>query len=180
MRKISADLFASAYVRHNCNGVRALRAMGNKSSPEAAAVTASRLLRNAKVQEALAELRKKADMDALEVVARMSDMARASLEDFLDRDGRVDLAKARRRGKLHLIQHFRQGSHETEGGVTTETTLKLYDAQAALKTMMEYHGLLSDILEIRRLPKDPAELRQFIKERLPLLFEDPNDPKKVH
>ena len=44
--------------------------------------------------------------------------------------------------------------------------------------MMEYHGLLSDILELRRLPKDPAELREFIKDRLPLLFAE--NKAKVH
>ena len=45
--------------------------------------------------------------------------------------------------------------------------------------MFDYHGLLSDILEIRRLPRDPQELREFIRQRLPLLFET-RDPKKVH
>ena len=37
----------------------------------------------------------------------------------------------------------------------------------------------SDILELQRLPKDPAELRRFIKERLPLLFSE-SKPTKVH
>ena len=57
--------------------------------------------------------------------------------------------------------------------------LKLHDAQSALKIMMEYHGLLSDILEVRRLPRDPAELCQFIKDWLPLSFSE-NKPTTVH
>ena len=59
-----------------------------------------------------------------------------------------------------------------------KTQIELYDAQAAVKTLMQHHGLLSDLLEIRRLPKDPAELRQFIKDRLPLLFAE--NKAKVH
>src|SRR5262245_25652140 len=129
MKRINAELFAARYVKHNCNGARALRSLGHNGSPAVLWTTAWRLLRNVEVQVALAKLRKEMDMDALEAVARMSDMARASLEDFLDKDGRVDLAKARRRSKLHLIQQFRQRRHETEAGVTTETNLKLYDAQ---------------------------------------------------
>ena len=105
--KIRADLLASAYIRHNCNGVRALRSMGHPGTSEVLRTTAWRLLTNVDVQKALAKLRKEAAMDALEAVARMADIARGSLQDFLDKDGRVNLAKARRLGKLHLIREYR-------------------------------------------------------------------------
>ena len=106
-------------------------------------------------------------------------MARASVEDFLSNDNRIDIGLARRRGKLHLLKRHRERVVRTttrdDGQVREETVereVSLHDAQAALKDMMQYHGLLSDILEIRRLPKGPAELRQFIKERLPAVRDD--------
>ena len=187
MNKIRAELFATRYVKFNCNGARALRSLGHKGSREVLWTTAWRLLRNVEVRTALARLRKEMDMDALEVVARMSEMARASIEDFLGKDNRIDIGQGRRRGKLHLLKRYRERVLRTTtrdyGQVREEIVERevwLHDALAALKTMMEYHGLLSDILELRKVPKDPQELRQFIKDRLPLLFEGAADPKKVH
>jgi hypothetical protein len=110
---------------------------------------------------------------------------RARIEDFLSKDSRIDIGQGRRRGKLHLLKRYRErvlrSTTRDDGRIREEMVERevwLHDAQVALKTMMEYHNLLTDILELRRLPKDPAELRQFIKERLPMLFAE-NKPK-VH
>lgn len=104
MTKVRAELFAARYIEHNCNGVRALRSLGHKGSSGVLRTTAWRLLTNVDVRRALARLRKEMEMDALEVVARMADMARAGLGDFLDSKGLVDIKKARRFGKLHLVR----------------------------------------------------------------------------
>ena len=36
------------------------------------------------------------------------------------------------------------------------------------------------MLELRKIPKDPAELHQFIEDRLPLLFETTDPKKRAH
>ena len=184
MKQIRAEAFAATYIRNNCCGARALRALGVTGSVQSLSTQAAQLLKKLEVQEALARLRKDMAMDALDVVARMSDMARVSIEDFLGKDNRIDIGQGRRRGKLQLLKRYRERVLRTttrdDGRIREEMVERevwLHDAQAALKAMMQYHGLLSDILEIRRLPKDPAELRQFIKERLPMLFEERKPPK---
>lgn len=160
-----------------------MAALGHKGNVQARSQAAGETLKNPEVQRSVAELRTSMAMDALEAVARMADIARASFDDFLDRRGCINIAKDRRLGKLHLIREYKVRDYDRGEGKdrvhTSECSLKLYDAQAAVRTLMQYHGLLSDILELRRLPKNPAELRQFIKDRLPLLFET-TDPKQVH
>ena len=157
MKQIRAEAFAAKYIQHNCCGARALRALGAKGSVQSLSTQAAQLLKKLEVQAALSAIRKEIAMDAPDVVGRMSDMARASLEDFLNRDGRVDLAKARRLGKLHLARKVRIETRKADdGSEIVNAQVELYDAQAALKTMMEYHGLLSDILELRKVPKAPC------------------------
>ena len=73
-----------------------------------------------------------------EVLARLSDMASASLDDFLeiDDDGgfKVDLAKAKRRGKLHTLKRLKQ----TKDG---EIDIQIHDPLAALEKLGRYHRL---------------------------------------
>lgn len=68
-------------------------------------------------------------METDEVLARLADQARSSMKDFLyiGPKGRVkiDLAKAARAGKLHLLHRYSKG----KGGIVA---FELYDAQAAL------------------------------------------------
>lgn len=88
------------------------------------------------VQRRLAETAMTAD----EVIARLADQSRASLEDFvtIGKNGpHIDLAKARRLGKLHLLKRFRM---DKDGDVVIE----LHDPQAALVHLGRYHALFVD------------------------------------
>jgi len=75
-----------------------------------------------------------------EVIVRLTDIARGSLEDFIDIDDtggiRLDLAKAARLGKLHLIKRL----EPTEWGWRIE----LYDAQAALVQLGKALGVFKE------------------------------------
>jgi phage terminase small subunit len=84
-------------------------------------------------------------MSANEVLARLADHARGSMADFLD-DNRetLDLAKADRLSRLHLIKKF---TH-TKGEKTENLSIELYDAQAALVQLGRYHKLFTDKQEI--------------------------------
>ncbi len=107
------------------NATEAARRAGY-ADPEA---RTGRLQRSAAVRAALRERVDAAAMTADEVLGRLAEQARGSIEGCLTfPDGAtvptLDLEKARRAGKLHLIKTVRHGKF----GVTVE----LYDAQAAL------------------------------------------------
>lgn len=72
------------------------------------------------------------------MLVRLSDIASGTIGDFIEvgEDGRtykVDLKKAKRLGKLHLIKSLKPTQH----GIGVE----LYDAQSALETLARYHSL---------------------------------------
>lgn len=103
-------------------------------------VVGPRLLADVRIQSAIeARIAEKA-MTADEVLLRLADQARASMEDFIT-GGDIDLSKAQQYGKLHLVKRV---SVTDKGGVTIE----LYDAQAALVQLGRHHGLFVDKQEI--------------------------------
>ncbi len=125
------------------NGTEAARRAGYAGDDATLAVTASRLLRNAKVVAFINERFAETTMRADEVVARISEQAAADMGDFIKIKNGIpffDLEKAAARNKLHLIQSF----ENTKNGVK----LKLYDAQAAQRTLAQHHGLLKSEVNI--------------------------------
>jgi hypothetical protein len=97
------------------------------------------------LDERLAEL--KADAD--EVFARLTQQARASIEDFLDSNNDLDLAAARKAYKLHLIKKLKVTTRTIRRkGVDPEIIktieIELYDAQAALVNLGRIHGVFLD------------------------------------
>lgn len=104
-----------------------------------------RLLKNVEIR---AEIDSKLDalaMTAAEVLARLKDQAGASMADFVSVDedtgeAELDLAKATKAGKLHLLKKL----SITDKGITIE----LHDAQAALVHLGRHHGLFTDKQDI--------------------------------
>jgi phage terminase small subunit len=85
-------------------------------------------------------------MPAGEVLQRLADQARSSMEDFIDPDTEtLDLQKAYTSKKLHLIKKFTRV--ETEQ--STRVSVELYDAQAALGLLGKHHGLFKDVIDLR-------------------------------
>ncbi len=79
-------------------------------------------------------------MPATEVLARIAEQARGTMDDFLDEAGDIDLKRARERGKLHLVK---------SRAVTKEgERIELYSAQSALELLAKHHGLLTDNIAI--------------------------------
>jgi phage terminase small subunit len=110
----------------------------------------------AEIERRLAELKMGAD----ESLVRVTEQARASLDDFIDvtlpnadldeaKDmdeahaiaggWRLNLAKAKQRGKLHLIKKIKSGQWGPE--------LELHDPQTALTLLLKHHGLLVEKVE---------------------------------
>jgi hypothetical protein len=81
-----------------------------------------------------------------EAVARVSLIARTSIDDFLNEDGRLDLAKARASGKLGAVRKMK---FDPESGHCTE--LELYSALEANTTILKVTGALNDRQEADRV-----------------------------
>ena len=89
------------------------------------------------IQERLAELKMGTD----EVLLRLADHARATMEDFVNPElESVDLMRAAERDKLHLVKKFSR----TTTDKSTNISIELYDAQSALVTMAKLLGMMKD------------------------------------
>jgi phage terminase small subunit len=100
-------------------------------------------LRKPEIRAAIDAALAEAAMPASEVLARLTDQARASMQELTTVRGRgltLDLKAAKDRGVLHLVKKYTK----TKQSVTVE----LYDGQAALALLAKYHGLLVDRQEL--------------------------------
>lgn len=78
-------------------------------------------------------------MPAPEVLYRLTEQARATMDDFLDPAGDIDLHRAREQGKLHLIK--------TRATTKEGERIELYSAQEALALLGKYHKLFTEKVE---------------------------------
>ena len=126
------------FVAHYCdtwNGTEAATRAGY--SAVTARSQASRLLTNVDIKAAIQEHIDQI-MPAGEVLQRLADHARATMDDFTDAEtATLNLSKAKRAGKMHLIKKFTK----TETDKSTHVGIELYDAQSALEKLGTYHGL---------------------------------------
>lgn len=114
-------------------------------SPRTAYSKGSYVLHQPAVAERIKERIAEKAMSADEVLLRLADHARGSMEDFVEVGGGVDgfsldLEKARDAGKLHLVKKL----SSTENGPSIE----LYDAQSALVQLGKAHGLFVERTEM--------------------------------
>lgn len=125
-----------------------------------------RLLQNPKIRAAIDEYFHAYEMSAREVIARLSDQARGSLGDFLDigsdYEPTLNLARAKREGKLHLLKKYKQKrvtfvNKDDEETVTEWVEVELHDPQAALVYVGRYHGLFG----AKGTEDDPINVQQI-------------------
>lgn len=129
--------FVDAYFACNFNATQAAKDAGYS---EASAYSIG--WENLKKPEIAAEVsRRMAElvMPADEVLARLSDIARGTSDDFLtisEVGWKIDLDKAKKAGKLHLVKKLRA----TQFGPAIE----LHDPITALQLIGKQHGLFKD------------------------------------
>lgn len=129
------ELFISEYLIDFNATQAAIRAGYSKKT---AYSQGNRLLKKAEVSREIEARLDHVAMTADEILTRLSDMAQASLSDFIDiRNGLpfVDLEKAQQNGKMHLLKKFRHKIGE-------EIQIELHDAQTALVNLARIHGML--------------------------------------
>lgn len=104
----------------------------------------SRLLTKVDIQAAIRERLNEMTMPANEVLARLTAHAQGDLSAFLTQQSggkiEVDLAKAEREGKMHLLKSYRETAH----GISIE----LHNPQNALELLGRHYGLFTDNLNL--------------------------------
>lgn len=147
---IRRQLFVDAYL--SCfNATEAAKKAGY--SERSAHSAGWNLLRHPEVEAMLEQRLQQSAMLADEVLMRLAEQARGSLDYFLSKDMELDLDAAREGKKLHLIKKVRQKHRAQQlksGDVveTTETEIELHDVQKALELLGRHHGLFQDKLEV--------------------------------
>ncbi len=110
-----------------------------------AAVTASRLLRNAKVLERIKELSSHSNVRVPEIVGTLASHMRADMADFFPDNAVVK--RAREMGVSHLIREIEIDERLIPSLTSAEpirlvrTKLKLHDSQRAAQVLGKYKGL---------------------------------------
>lgn len=122
------------------NGTKAARLAGYKGNDATLAAVAYENLRKPHIRAEIDRRFRDLAMGADEVLARLGDIARIDMSEFIKIDHGIpflDLEKAEAASKLHLLKKFKT----TKQGIEIE----LYDAQSALETIGKHLGLFNTI-----------------------------------
>lgn len=98
----------------------------------------SRLLKDVEVSRAIKAHVAERAMGADEVLLRLADIARGSLDDCVDDRGNINIVKAKKAGKLHLVRRY--SSSEKFG-----EEVELYDKLKALELLGKNNGALGNL-----------------------------------
>lgn len=165
--------FINAYLSNGFNGTEAARTAGYKGNDATLAAVAYENLRKPHIAAVIKQRFEELTMSSEEVLARLSNMARTDMTDFMQvYPGGMpafDFEKAAEANRLGLIKKFKVTPKSIE--------LELYDAQAALVHMGKYHALFTDrvknvswqdeIIELLRDGKlTPDDVRKEIGDEL--------------
>lgn len=118
-------------------------------------------LKKPEIAQAISERLSATAMSRDEVIMRLADMGRGDINDVLNDDGDLDLAKARRAGKTKLIKKWTKKTKTiTKGDSTIDevvVSVEMYSALDALDKLGKHHGLFSD-----KEPDAPTEGSQVV------------------
>ncbi len=143
------EVFASEYLGNGFNGVDAARAAGYTGTDASVAVTASRLLKDAKVSTRVRARIEGLAATADEVLSLLGEHLRADLADLADcigQDGALDLKKAKQLGVSRqlktmttrvLTRRLASGAEERE----VHTRIELHDSQTAAAHLIKVLGI---------------------------------------
>jgi phage terminase small subunit len=133
--------FINEYFKCRFNATRAYIAAGY--SEKGAAPSASKLLRNPNIQEAIEKRLKEEALTADQALHLLKDHATGDITEFMDATGYVDVAAIQASGKTHLIREWEQWEYVDADGEKKEgrVKIKLHDAQSALKEIIKLYRL---------------------------------------
>ncbi len=164
------ELFIEHYISNGHNGKRAAEDAGYAKG-HAAETEASRLLRNAEIQERVRARVAEAGVQTNEVIGTLVSHMRADLADVYPEHPLLKRAKAA--GVSHWIRKLtvKEYFDKSKQAVVTETSVELHNAQTAAKQLCAVMGLNVDS------QRNPYDLARAAYERL--LLDHPAVEKRV-
>ncbi len=100
------------------------------------------MLRNVEVAGEIERRLKATHLSADQILARLSEMARANIGEFIDDDGRVNIKAVLANG--HLVKKYKAANLDSGGEI------ELHDCQRALYTIGRMLGVFSDTVTTPR------------------------------
>lgn len=131
--------FVILYVEY-WNGRKAYQEVYPTCTEESARTNASRLLTNANVKEAVAEVSKTKLMPKEEILSRINSMAQINVQDYINDLGELDIPKIKEAGLGYMIKSI----SDTKFGKRIE----LHDQFKSLETLAKVHKLFDDKTEV--------------------------------
>ena len=144
-------MFVEAYLE-TLNATESARRAKYKGNENTLGVIGHENLRKPKIREEIDKRLKELAMSAEEVLARLGDMARGDIGDFLTIESMsfdLSLRKAKELGLTHLIKKVKQRTIITQKKDGDEEEnhyieIELHDSQSALEKLGRYHKLFTD------------------------------------
>lgn len=161
-------LFVEHYLIH-WNAAKAARLAGY--SAKSARESGCENLTKPHIAEAIQAKISQIAMSADEVLLRLAEHARGDFGDFLtigeSGDFKIDLDKAKKKGKLRLISKAKTITRLVGEEKTPETTIEidLYDAQSALSLLGKHHKLFTEKIENAK-QYEPNSARSEVSRKL--------------
>jgi hypothetical protein len=129
--------FADAYLGEaGFNTTKAAKIAGFKGDSNTLKVTGFHLVRRPDIRRYIDQRLAAYGLSANEVLARLAEIARGSVEDVLDGNGKFNYKAAKKAGTLSLIKKLKF----TDGGIEFE----LHSAHDALRDIGKYHKMFTD------------------------------------
>jgi phage terminase small subunit len=140
------NAFVNEYFLCGLNQTEAYMRLYPNSSYDSARANASRLIAKDSIS---AEIQRRLDeqkMSSKEVLARLSQIGRADIADFVQVEQPSDLLRPEHRGRTHVIKKFKRNvtiTRTKDGGEIEHqyTELELHDPLSALDKMGRHHAL---------------------------------------
>lgn len=151
--------WADAYLT-TFNKTEAARQAGYEGTPTSLAQIGWENYRKLEIQAYMKERLDQMAMSAEEALARLGDMASASLADFTDVELLADLKD---HPKAYLIKHLTSDVYEDKAGkLHYKTRFELHDAQRAIEDILKIHGKFADRIEHTGPGGGPINIKEII------------------
>lgn len=149
--------FVHAYLSNNFNASKGALAAGYSQSNKY--VAGHHLLRKPKIRSYIDNYLKSESIEKLELIKRLSDVARNIASEYINPDGTVDLQAIKDNGLMHLVKSVRKG----KGGKIYVT---FYDSQKAQDTLAKIHKLVSDGMNVTVNVNEEIEKHNELSQKL--------------